>query len=898
MAYECISLYLANNANELELRSQIVNVDIFRLFHDFIEGKCDASTIQSSVVIIDMSNSNRQEIIFNKTNGESEKKYGRKTEVKRERIELLGLTFNLVVAEEAPVEKFISRIDMEYKVRIRKSLSWNEWSFDFTAIKQFRANEIKKVVGQYIKRSLKDSEFIDHVSNFNDMIYQIEVEYKGKKSQKLNNSFNDLLGFIETVPFKNNTDIGEIGILLGFPTAKTLKRLVNNPLNFTYDTWQNAILPNIDKYYLLDKADGERALISVTDTTVKIFTSNNSYTINVSTNNSKSVSIYDAEIIGLNTSQRGKNTKSKENVVSWDKLYIFDMLIDNGKDIRENTYEYRIDKIDPFPKSEKKVMVKLTTENYRDEIKKMYEMKRIYEIDGLIFTPDDTYDSVTYKWKIPKRITIDFLVMHSGRKNEFYLFCGITPEYAKALNLEYVDEYEDLFKNYKIRDEYYPMQFTYPNYPNIYKFTPYDKTEPSTLHGHVVEMSYDVKNNHWKVEGFRPDKDEEVIHGERFGNDMKVATDTFKTIIHPITLEDLTKTKINEEKTEKAEKEEEKIEKKIEEVEKPKEDKKKSKKGAGETTDSDEKPTDNVPLTTDNATLTADNAPLTVVNETLTNDDKKYFQNTKNDIYKPLTKFNNFVKRQLINKIPKGSRVLDLGFGRGSDLWSYNGAGVKYLLGCDKDPEALEEARKRTEFLQDERQYKPGTMPKKNLTLETKVVDLNNTYDNIIKEIGADPNSFDAVVMNFALHYIVDSKEKLDQFIKIVKHFIKKDGLVIITIFDGRQIDKLFENNDQYTLGEKYGIKKLYTKFSDFGSKISVLHPFSKGEYYDEFLLNPEDIVTAFKGKNIQGNSFATYMNQYKTENTIQFSKMSDDDKKYASLYYFITFTIPTVSKK
>jgi hypothetical protein len=183
-----------------------------------------------------------------------------------------------------------------------------------------------------------------------------------------------------------------------------------------------------------------------------------------------------------------------------------------------------------------------------------------------------------------------------------------------------------------------------------------------------------------------------------------------------------------------------------------------------------------------------------------------------------------------------------------------------------------------------------------------KVVDLNQNYASVLGEISEFPlpkkgefYQFDAVVMTFALHYIVKDLDSMNNFADLVDSTLKVGGVLILTLMNGKRVYDLIGRNRSWESPDKrYSIKKLYpdnTKWTDFGLKISLIHPFSAGEYYEENLVGIDGIVNVFtkRGYKVrQDGSFLDYIGNFEKFNNEMFQKMNNFDKIYSGLYQYL----------
>ncbi len=88
----------------------------------------------------------------------------------------------------------------------------------------------------------------------------------------------------------------------------------------------------------------------------------------------------------------------------------------------------------------------------------------------------------------------------------------------------------------------------------------------------------------------------------------------------------------------------------------------------------------------------------------------------------------------------------------------------------------------------------------------------------------------------------------------------------------------------------KWSIRKNYKdKKWRMGLTVGVVHPFSKGKYYDEPLADIDQIISAFeeaKFKLVQRGSFIDWLTKYETSTR---EKISADDKRYGTLYTYVS---------
>ena len=263
--------------------------------------------------------------------------------------------------------------------------------------------------------------------------------------------------------------------------------------------------------------------------------------------------------------------------------------------------------------------------------------------------------------------------------------------------------------------------------------------------------------------------------------------------------------------------------------------------------------------------------------------------------------------------------VVDLAAGKGQDLFTYNGFEVENALFMDIDQAALEELSNRKWGLGNTRAYVFSRAPRTNIRIHTMQADLSKPADTHLAAIekrgypvphGDDQYLCDGVVINLAIHYMAENTKTLEQVVKLASSLLKKHGVFIVTTFDGKRVFDLLEKtkkNASWDLGysgdaqntgdkkpPKYSIKKKYDdkKFKT-GLQVGVIHPFSRGQYYDEYLVDIDELIVLAKKHGLsmqQRGSFADYDGKFAKFNPKFGKEMSADDKNYGALYGYVSF--------
>jgi SAM-dependent methyltransferase len=199
--------------------------------------------------------------------------------------------------------------------------------------------------------------------------------------------------------------------------------------------------------------------------------------------------------------------------------------------------------------------------------------------------------------------------------------------------------------------------------------------------------------------------------------------------------------------------------------------------------------------------------------------------------------FSNWVKSIIIypycgpvNKHKKD--VLDIGCGRGGDIMKWYHGRVKEYIGIDPDHEglfgAIDSAIVRYQgnctkypdfppmtFIQAD-----ASIPLQSEIQSKKLFNMTSENKHQIDKIFNSKRKFDVISFQYSIHYLFDQKESLDNMINVIKKYLKKDGYIICTTFDAKQVMTLLSGKDSYTSwytdddGQKKKFFQITKKFS------------------------------------------------------------------------------------
>lgn len=492
-----------------------------------------------------------------------------------------------------------------------------------------------------------------------------------------------------------------------------------------------------------------------------------------------------------------------------------------------------------------------------------------YILDGLIYQPNeqayvaDKKNSKysDYKWKPQEKNSIDFYIefVKDNNGNISEIYDNSYENISQDVNDIEMGERRIKNQKYKICRLFVGQQVGKTQSPVLFK-------EKDGLHeaylllkdgqvrddeGNmlvdktVVEFYYDMTDGipnkfRWVPLRTRYDKTESVIkHKQQYGNFETVADGNWKSIINPLLMtdfEELAKGNVPEKNIYFYDKKLESIRKRI-----------------------------------------THEMVISSVKE------NSYFQKISN-LAKPMRAFHNFMKDNLINTFchemydNKKKTILDIGVGRGQDIMKYYYAKAKFVVGIDVDKQALvmplDGAIDRYNNLKKKSGFPPMYFIQASFNAELDYesqykalggMDSNNKQ-LIEKFFSKEPKArtiFDIIHAGFSLHYGFKDNETFTNLKNNINNYLKQDGYLIITTFDGVKIRELLKTKNKYTQeytddnGNVQTLFEIEKKYQDVdesvimgtGNTIGVYMSWlmNEGSQYDEYLVDERFIVEEFK---------------------------------------------------
>jgi ubiquinone/menaquinone biosynthesis C-methylase UbiE len=266
--------------------------------------------------------------------------------------------------------------------------------------------------------------------------------------------------------------------------------------------------------------------------------------------------------------------------------------------------------------------------------------------------------------------------------------------------------------------------------------------------------------------------------------------------------------------------------------------------------------------------------------------EKVYFQSViKSNLTSNMRKYHNQLKSILYSKfIPKNSHVLDIAGGKGADLQKYNKIPIGYLVINDIDQDALLTAN-------DSAKNRYETIRNKNYDIDFVLGDAGKNLSNKISKSNLRVNKFDVINCQFAMHYFMKNKVTFNNFLNNVDRYLKVNGFLIGTAFDGLSIFNLMKNKKyiEFTNNNKtlFKIEKLYKngKLNGFGKEIDVYIE-SIGTNL-EYLLNFDFLTSELEKKGYVLIESYNFDKLYQPSNQI---RMTEVEKEFSFLYRYFVF--------
>ena len=267
-------------------------------------------------------------------------------------------------------------------------------------------------------------------------------------------------------------------------------------------------------------------------------------------------------------------------------------------------------------------------------------------------------------------------------------------------------------------------------------------------------------------------------------------------------------------------------------------------------------------------------------------DDVYYNRKAGKSMTTALRNFHNlYVKKSLLNTVAKrGDTLIDLAVGKGGDFPKWMGAHLKFVFGIDISPDNIQNRLDGAcvRFLKNKKQFNntPDALfvignssinirsgaalySEKDKQISRAVFgegpkDAKALGQGVYKEYGIAKDGFDICSIQFAIHYMFETQETLQNFLRNVSEVTKVGGYFIGTSYDGKQMFELLKglnkgekvagviDGDKSLAGAKeklWEVAKQYSRL-DFEDNVSCLgygidvYQESINKVFREYLVN------------------------------------------------------------
>ncbi len=795
------------------------------------------------------------------------------------------------LALEKTTGSHVSRTDA--MIRFKNRLSWKlvvgeiVWRLDVTAVKSGYLNEIGSELKRYRDEfftGLTATNFIEKLNHELIDTYEIEIELDDAAGwQKITPS--DIIAAVATIFKLISADpVGEMGyqdeiyfIAKNIIPAKAqlftqsshrLKMLSNQAiaLSKTEYYYGKSIFPPIG-YYLTNKADGERAIITKHDNKITaVFAA--SLEVIGTYEGEQPTSIVDTECITL------LPTKGKPS----QRIFaVFDVMMLANTNMIDKPFSERVDSIGAACEAINLPIVvpktyAIITDDLEQSFGAVHYQKPDYKLDGMILTTPSAgyFDTINYKWKPLEQSTIDFCAIKCPQQmlgikpfnvrpgmTLYILFVGISHNNREKLGLGFLPHHRLMFEP---SGQYYAIQFAPSISPLAYI---YYHDSSVDLHQKIIELGV-TKDQILNADGttnwiFHRQRDDRKLEKTYFGNAFHIAELTYMNFIDPFNYEDLYKHS-DSYFTKSTARADNKYRRYV--ISRVMKDTMSGSQwvidlAAGRGADLARYQEIGV-----NHTLFIDIDPAAI---------------------------SELIRRKLTVFAAKKRQIKGSGPGAAYDLSDAQTQTV-LMYDCTHDIEY------------DKLMVKTN----KAMTVHTMVADLTMPTVDLISrtfQFGLTCGIVDNIVCNFALHYMCGQLEHIRGVLLFCTRMLKVGGSFMFTTLDGSAVFDLLKNikrgeswtvTDPITQRAKFQIMKKYTgtTLANTGQTISVLLSSISDNMYDEPLCNIDFVIKEAErlGFAVELNyPMGKYLPDFAKHQHHLYEQISDDDKTFINLYRLVT---------
>lgn len=261
-----------------------------------------------------------------------------------------------------------------------------------------------------------------------------------------------------------------------------------------------------------------------------------------------------------------------------------------------------------------------------------------------------------------------------------------------------------------------------------------------------------------------------------------------------------------------------------------------------------------------------------------------YYQKITN-LCKPMRAFNNWVKSIIIythaspkKKLRDGKKqnlnVLDIGSGRGGDILKMYHPHVSYYVGIEPNYQNIYNPSDgalsrynifkkkfpdftKMEFIQADAGVEFNGEKQKQRLGNMKLENIDK-----INKIFSKKHNFDLINAQYSIHYLFSDDSSLNNLCNNINNNLKPGGFIIMTLFDGEKVNKLFEKDNTYTSyytndeGKRTKLYEIIKKYDDSNLNktgltldVHMAWVSEEGKYETEYLVTKDFMIKTMKDK-------------------------------------------------
>jgi mRNA (guanine-N7-)-methyltransferase len=215
--------------------------------------------------------------------------------------------------------------------------------------------------------------------------------------------------------------------------------------------------------------------------------------------------------------------------------------------------------------------------------------------------------------------------------------------------------------------------------------------------------------------------------------------------------------------------------------------------------------------------------------------------------YKLLRVLHNKIKDWMIQQthVNGENRLLDIGCGRGGDIFKWHKHGIRHVIGVDCNDIYIAEAKKRYAQMCSSNSFEKNTY-------RFFTVDEHENVITFLKQKNVNTR-FDHVSCQFALHYFFEKEETIRNLLANLSSMLYVGGLFMCTIMNGDKVVALLKDceNMEYMNSAFAVYSDVQSDIKDFGHELKIHIAgtvyFGDSSVSVEYIVKPDVLVRLCK---------------------------------------------------